>query len=168
MSQSPESNALNSLSHEMDAYEQGAARLRRSVTDLSPAEQKAVPIPGKWSAHQVVIHLQDAETSFADRIRRIIAQDNPTVMAWNENDFAARLFYDRQSMEDALLQIETTRRQAARILRSVSAADMDRAGMHSGTGRITAREVLAKANWHLDHHLKFIHEKRAALNKPAV
>ena len=41
----------------------------------------ARPIPGKWSTLEVVCHLADFEIVYADRIKRVIAENEPTLSA---------------------------------------------------------------------------------------
>ena len=157
------------MSQVIDQYEQGAGKLKDAVRGLSEQELRWAPPKdagvGLWSIHQILVHLQDAETAFADRVRRIVAEENPPLQAWNENKFAERLSYDKQSSEDAVALIELMRRQLSRMLRSIPAPDLQRAGTHSEAGRQTATDVLGKAVWHLDHHLSFIHKKRAKMGK---
>jgi uncharacterized damage-inducible protein DinB len=150
----------------IDEYEHGARKIHRAVAGLSHDDLVAKPIPGRWSTHHLLIHLADAETAFADRIRRILAQDEPLLLAWDENKFSANLHYDDQSAEDAVIWIEVVRRQTARILRAASDADFERAGQHEERGQQTLLDVVSFANTHLDHHLEFIYEKREKLGKP--
>ena len=149
----------------IDQYEAGVKRLRSAVAGLSDAELRAKPVAGKWSTHQVIVHLTDAEAAFVDRVKRIIAMDDPALLAWDENRFIERMHYEDQSTQDALALIELNRRQLIRILRASPAAVLDRTGTHSEAGKMSARDVLAKAVWHLEHHLKFVDEKRKALGK---
>jgi hypothetical protein len=146
-------------------YEAGGEKLAKAIAGMSQADLRATPIPGKWSTHTVVIHLCDAELAFSDRIRRIIAMDNPVLLAWDENRFTANLHYEDQSTEDALALIRITRRQIARILRKLPESAFARGGTHNERGPQTLEQVIGFDNWHLDHHLKFIAEKRAALGK---
>ena len=148
----------------VEQYSHGADKLRQAIADMGEEELKAVPIPGKLSTQQVVIHLADAEAAFADRIRRVLAQDNPVLLAWDENRFISRLNYNEQSAMEAVQLIDLTRRQLARVLRAKPDADFERAGEHNERGRQTVLDILKMANWHLDHHLKFIAEKRALLH----
>ena len=120
---------------------------------------------GRWSIQQVVIHLADAEAAFADRIRRLIAEDDAILHAWDENAFVQRLFYERQSATDAAEMIRLTRNQTARILRAAGDGCLTRKGTHTERGPVTLAEALAHANAHLDHHVKFIHDKRAHMGK---
>ena len=147
----------------IDKFAQGSTRLSSAIEGMSREQLMATPVPGKWSTHQVVIHLADAELAFADRIKRIIAMENPTLLAWDENKFSANLHYEKQSTEDAVLLVQITRRQLTRVLRELPDAALQRSGTHSERGPQTLAVVLGFANSHLDHHLKFVEEKRAAL-----
>lgn len=149
----------------IDQYDKGGEKLRQAIAGLSDQDLRAKPIPGKWSTHEVVVHLADAEVAFADRIRRVLAHDNPPLLGWDENKFFARLNYDAQSATDAAQLIDLTRRQLSRVLRTLVDADFARAGEHNERGRQTVQDILKTAVQHLDHHLKFVAEKRAALKK---
>jgi uncharacterized damage-inducible protein DinB len=149
----------------IDQYERGGQKLGQAIVGLDREQLLAAPIPGKWSTQHVVIHLADAESAFADRIKRIIATDNPVLLAWDENQFSARLFYTEQSAEDAVELIDITRRQLAKVLQNLPETAFSRTGQHSERGTQTLKDVIIMANWHLDHHLKFIAEKREKLGK---
>ena len=149
----------------IEQYAQGGQKLANAIQGLTPDELHAVPVPGKWSTHHVVIHLADAEAAFADRMRRIIATDQATLLAWDENQFSSKLYYNQQLAEDAVLLISATRRQLARVLRALPPEAFTRFGQHSERGKQTLEEVIGFANWHLDHHLEFIAQKRALLGK---
>lgn len=149
----------------IDQYASGGEKVSMAIRGLTDEDLHAVPVPGKWSTHQVVIHLADAEAAFADRIRRIIAHDSPPLLAWDENKFAAKLHYEEQDAHDAVAMIDLTRRQMARILRKLPGEAFGRAGIHDEAGRMTVADIVAKANSHLDHHLHFIYEKREKLGK---
>ena len=158
------------MSHPLiEQYAAAADKVAQAIRNLTPEDLQCVPDPaanvGKWSIQQVVIHLADAEAAFADRIRRLIAEDDPILYAWDENLFAQRLHYDRQSAPDAAEMIRLSRNQTARILRAIDEAALSRKGRHSERGPVTLAESLEFATTHLDHHVKFIHDKRANMGK---
>ncbi len=147
----------------IDEYAAGPQLLISAVQGLTREQLLATPVPGKWSTQQVVIHLADAEAAFADRIRRVIAMDGPVLLAWDENRFAERLYYNEQSAEDAVEMIALFRRQLTRVLKKLSDNDFHKAGEHSERGPQTLETVIGFAVQHLDHHLKLIAAKVAAL-----
>jgi hypothetical protein len=73
------------------------------------------------------------------------------------------LKYQEHDLDEELELIAITRRQMARILRLISPDVWDRSAVHSETGLVTLRQLLLHASNHLQHHLRFIAEKRAAL-----
>src|SRR5579859_3543401 len=61
-------------------YVAGVDDLRKSVAGMTGEQLKARPIPGKWSTLEVVCHLADFDPILADRMKRVIAQDNPQLI----------------------------------------------------------------------------------------
>ena len=139
------------------------AVLRKALAGMTHEQLLARPIPGKWSSHDVAIHLADADAVFIHRLKRIIAEERPTYSAWDENAFISRLAYAEQLAEDAVQMIEVGHRQFARAIKHMAPGWLDRVGVHNQAGPQTAREVLDKAVWHISHHLKFVEEKKAKL-----
>lgn len=146
-----------------DAYLQGVADLKAAVAGMTPEQLAARPIPGKWSTLEVVAHLADFEPVFVDRMKRIIATDNPTLLGANENLFAQELFYQKRELDEELHVVEATRAQMARIIRLLNPDQLSRQGTHSERGPMTLEQILLGAIGHIAHHLPFIMEKRKAL-----
>jgi len=147
----------------IDRYLAGPARLREAVAGLTAAQAQARPIAGKWSTLEVVCHLADFEPVYADRMKRVVAEDQPRIMSGDPDLFAAKLAYHARDLEEELLLIEVQRRQMGRILRTLPAADFQRTGVHSVDGPLTLETLLTRIAGHIDHHLPFIVEKRRAL-----
>jgi hypothetical protein len=59
--------------------------------------------------------------------------------------------------------MEINSRQTARVLRKLPEAAFARKGMHTVVGAISLAEMLQRIANHVDHHLKFIHQKRKLL-----
>jgi hypothetical protein len=149
----------------IEQYARGGERLRMAIRGLTQEDLLAAPIPGKWSTLQVVIHLQDSDLIAADRMKRVIAEDNPTLIGFDENMFVANLAYDKQSAEDAVTILDLNRKQFALVLRTLPNSAWTRVGTHNERGVLTLGHLLQTYTNHLEHHLKFIHEKRKAMGK---
>jgi hypothetical protein len=153
----------------IDAYENGADDLSQAIRGLTRQDLLCKPAPdanvGLWSIQEVAIHVADTEFVLVDRMKRIIAEDNPTLLAFDETQWATGLHYADQSAEDAAKLIEINRRQFVRVLRGLPESAFQRHGTHNEAGRLTLADVLKKAQDHLAHHVKFIHRKRALMGK---
>ena len=153
------------MSHEslIAEYLAGPAALRQAIQGMTPAQLNAAPIPGKWSTRQVICHIADFEPVYADRIKRVIAEDEPLLMSGDPDQFAAKLAYDQRDLEIELQLIEVVRQHLAGILRTLPAETFQRAGKHSRDGLLTIETLLTRITGHIPHHVQTIAEKRAAL-----
>lgn len=146
-----------------DTYLKGIQTLREAVQGMTREQALARPVPGKWSTLEVVCHLCDFEPIFADRMKRVIAEERPTIMAADDKKFAASLAYHERDLDEELAIVDFTRRQMARILRTLKPEALQRVGVHNEAGPRTLEQLLTTVTGHIDHHVQFIHEKRQAL-----
>jgi hypothetical protein len=147
----------------IDAYLSGPALLRQAVAGMTREQVLARPVAGKWSTLEVVCHLTDFDPILADRMKRVIAEDNPTLLGADEQRFAAALAYHQRDLEEELTILERTRAQMARILRTLPAGALARSGTHNERGPLTLERLIQTATNHIPHHVAFIGEKRKAL-----
>jgi hypothetical protein len=145
------------------AYERGIDDLRSAVAGMTHEQVLARPVPGKWSTVECVGHLADTAVFFTDRIVRTIALDRPLLMSADEKQYIERLDYQGFDLDEQLALFTALRRHAARILRAQRPEAWSRTAVHSQSGLLTLRQLVLQAVRHLQHHLSFIAEKRAAL-----
>jgi uncharacterized damage-inducible protein DinB len=143
-----------------------SARLREAVAGLSREDVTARPGPGDWSILEVVLHLTDSDSIAIDRMKRILTEENPPLLYADETAYVERLFSHDQSLEDAVTLFEVGRRQFARVLRKLPDAAFERRGTHNRRGPVSVGELVKSYVGHVDHHLEFVHKKRAKLGKP--
>jgi len=160
---------MSSLSQLIDSYLAGVQTLRQAVAGMSREQLVARPVPGKWSTLEVVCHLADFEPIYADRMKRVIAEEQPALLSADEKRFATTLAYQERDLGEELAVIEQTRKQLARILRTVPPESWSRAGIYKHEGKEESRtleRLLTVITNHIPHHVKFIAEKRHALGLP--
>src|SRR5258706_8513908 len=87
---------MNSLSEDLERFRRGAEVLATVLTGAAGEEVDFVPAPGKWSIRQIMGHLADAELVGAHRFRVIIAEDRPTLTAYDQDAWAEKLDYARR------------------------------------------------------------------------
>jgi uncharacterized damage-inducible protein DinB len=149
----------------ISAYERGVADLRTGVSGMTSDELRRRPIAGKWSTLEVVCHISDCEQFFADRMKRTLAMERPLLIGAEGFRYPEPLQYHQRDLVEELELVALTRRQIAHILRLVSTEAWGRTAVHTETGMVTLRQLLLHAVNHLAHHLRFIAEKRAALER---
>lgn len=157
---------MSTLAAQIDAFVQGAALVKEAVSGISREQALARPVPGRWSTQEVVCHLNDSDQAWIHRMKRVIAEDKPLLIGYDETRFAASLGYHQRNLADELTMLEQGRRQMASILRSLPQEAFARVGVHSERGLVTLEQMIALEIQHIAHHLKFIREKRQALGLP--
>ena len=149
----------------IDQYEKGADDLRMAIRGLQREDLLAYPVPGTWSIQEIVIHLMDSDLISADRMKRIIAEDNPALIGFDESRFVKNLFCQEQSADDAVTIFELNRRTFSRVLKKLPDSAFDRIGTHNERGPLTLAAMLQGSVKHLKHHMEFIVSKREKLGK---
>ncbi|HEX4053330.1 MAG TPA: DinB family protein [Tepidisphaeraceae bacterium] len=153
----------------IDQYESGGEKLQKAVAGLSKQDLLWTPPAdagiGRWSIQQIVIHLMDSDLIWASRMKSIIAEENPTILGYNESKFTDNLFYADQDAEAATRLFDLNRHQFARVLRKLPDSAFSRTGQHNERGTITLGQSLQGIAEHVDHHLGFIRKKRDQLGK---
>src|ERR1035441_641961 len=80
----------------LERYRRGAELLAMVLTGVFGEEEDFAIAPGKWSVRQIVAHLADAELVGAHRFRQVIAEDNPTIIAYDQDAWTRNLDYARR------------------------------------------------------------------------
>src|SRR4051812_28015394 len=89
-------------------YEDGCDEVMRALAGITRTELDSPEAPGEWSPRQVIPHLADSEMPSAARLRRLIAEENPPLVGYDQEEFARRLHYDRP-IEPSLLAFKGAR-----------------------------------------------------------
>lgn len=150
----------------IERYAAGADVPAQAITGLNQTELLAFPVPGTWSIQQIILHLMDSDLIAADRMKRVAAEERPTLVGYSETAFATRLGYEHLSAKSAAEIFRLNRQLTAEILRRLPDESFQRKGLHTEHGEMTLEQLLTMYTDHLDHHMKFVREKRKLLGKP--
>jgi hypothetical protein len=150
----------------VEKYVAAATVPAAGIRGLTPQELNSFPVPGTWSIQQVIFHLMDSDLICSDRMKRVIATESPQLLAYDETAFAKNLQYESLDPAMACEIFRLNRLMTGAILRKLPDAAFARAGMHTERGRETLEQLVRIYNDHIDHHMKFVKEKRKVLGKP--
>jgi hypothetical protein len=110
--------------------------------------------PGKWTLREILVHLSDTETVYLDRLRRLAAEPNPTLMNMDENLWAKNLFYASRDLGLVKLQYEAARRSIIEMARKLDESVDGNTGTHSTAGTKVFGKMIAGFPDHNAHHLE--------------
>jgi uncharacterized damage-inducible protein DinB len=147
----------------VERYRAGGALLRDAIADLTHEQLLAHPIAGKMSAQEVVCHVADCDQFLADRMKRTIAMDRPLLVGADGWLYPEALRYAERDLALQLALVDATRAQLAADLERLTPEAWERTAVHTETGLVTLRQLLLHTVRHLEHHVRTIEEKRAAL-----
>ena len=150
---------MTDISTLIETYSRGEKLLRDAVRSTPESGWDRIPIKGKWSIRQVVCHLADSEIVYADRMKRVIVEDNPTLFEADPNEFVPALYCSQRPWETELNVIKAVRAHMLPILLACTSEDFQRTGVHSLDGPMTLETLLDRITGHIPHHISFIEKK---------
>jgi hypothetical protein len=141
-------------------YAEGPAQVASALDGITEAELDRRPEPGGWTAREVVHHLADSETNSYIRLRRLLAEDGPAIVGYDQDGWARRLHYDRRPIEASLAVFDAVRAASRELLTAVDDAAFDRAGTHDEHGTYSVDLWLELYAAHAHDHAEQIREAR--------
>ena len=98
-------------------YAAGADALGKAIQGVDRKELLAFPVPGTWSIQQIVLHMMDSDLIASDRMKRVAAEDHPTLIGYNETAFARDAGLRPRPAQDACEVFRLNRQITAELLR---------------------------------------------------
>jgi hypothetical protein len=143
-------------------YERGPLRLREALTLVPDAAVRWRPAPKRWSVHEIVCHCADSELNGAARIRYLVAQKEPVILGYDQDEWARVFDYHALPLEPALHTIDAVRGSTTLLLRRLPEEAWRREGRHTDAGHYTAQDWLRIYSDHLEKHSRQIERNLAA------
>jgi hypothetical protein len=109
-------------------YREGPAVVEAALEGVSEAELDHRSADGGWSAREVVHHLGDSEMTSGIRLRKLLAEDGPTIQGYDEAEYARRLHYASRPVGPSLAAMRAARQATAPILDLLGEEDWSRVG----------------------------------------
>lgn len=143
-------------------YKDGYREVASALEGATDKELDARPAPGKWTAREIVHHLADSEMTSAIRLRQLVAEENATIRAYDEKQFATRLHYNRP-FENSLLAFQAARLSTGDLLDAMTDADFAKTGTHPEHGSYGVERWLEIYAEHAHKHADQIRRARASV-----
>jgi hypothetical protein len=145
----------------LDQFRSGFAAVEDAVAGASDEELDRRAAPDEWTAREVVHHLADSETTAYVRLRKLIAEDGPTIEGYDEPEYARRLHYDRP-IDSSLAVVRAVRAASVDLLETLTPEEWERSGTHTESGPYSVDKWLRIYARHSHDHADQIRRARAA------
>jgi predicted ATPase len=131
---------------------------------LFPDRARLTAPEGEWSAAFIVHHVADGELHFAARYLFTIAQENPTMIYFDEELYPQALHYEKRSIAKSLASISGIRAMAHDVLSLIDPAALTRVTTAEDGATFTLADLLEKADSHLAAHTKQLIDLAATIS----
>ncbi|GIO28881.1 MULTISPECIES: DinB family protein [Paenibacillus] len=143
-------------------YASGYEMLRDAIEGLTEEELRYKPAPDKWSIHQILIHVTDSEISSTARLKKVLAEDEPALISFDQDAWANNLGYDLLDREQYLLLFNMLRSSMQPILSNLTSEQWERVGVYPDQERYTFKQLLVYRVEHVRGHLAQIERVKKA------
>lgn len=143
----------------LERFRRGPEVLATVLTGVFGEEEDFAP-SGRWSIRQIVAHLADAELVGAHRFRQVIAEDNPTLVAFDQDAWTHNLDYARRKPKQSLETFRRLRAENYALLKELPETAFERSGNHTEDGPMTLGRLLEGYAQHAETHARQLQEIR--------
>jgi len=145
---------MSTLAETLERFRRGPEVLAVVLTGVYGEEMDFTTAPDKWSVRQIIAHLADTELVAGHRFRQVIAEENPTLVAYNQDAWARNLDYGRRLPKQSLESFRRLRAENFDLLKALPEATFERAGVHTERGPQTLRQLLTTYAEHVENHAR--------------
>lgn len=146
-------------------YAAGYEEVAQALRGFPEESLSAHPIPGKWSAREIVHHLADSESFSAQRLRKLLAEEYPVIQGYDQEKYAILLRYNLRPIEPALEAFRAARASTMQLIETMSEDDWKLKGWHTEHGVYTPELWLEIYAVHAHNHAAQIRRLREQLGR---
>lgn len=142
----------------LGVLEQSPIIIEKILIDVPESTLTWKPSSERWSVAEVLAHLGDVENMFRERVRKMVAEDNPKLEVYDEKAAYAAGKYSGGAGRERLRTFCHERDRSLSMLRYFPETALGRGGQHSELGKVTVNDVLNSWAFHDLGHVKQIVE----------
>jgi hypothetical protein len=132
--------------------------LRLLLDDANP-EAFSKRETGVWSPRQILIHMVDTEYAYGFRYRYIMAEKEPVVTPYDQNDWSSTFDYGDLDATQLIRAFTPIRRVNLELLQNVDPKLFDKQARHPEYGTITVGMMIPHIAAHDLKHLQQIRDR---------
>ncbi len=156
--------------HHLETYRGAYAALVAAIEEFPREMWQFRPAAGRWTIHEVIVHITDSEANSYIRCRRLVAEPGSTVLGYDENQWAGALDYHRQDPMDALELFKWLRQKSYTLVKDLPETYWSHSVNHSESGPMSMDDWLDTYARHVSDHIAQMQENYTdwqRLHKPS-
>ena len=122
------------------------------IKGVPAAKLRRPPAPGKWSICEIVAHLADVELVAGYRIRMILGAPGTPIQAFDQDEWASVMQYQKRDVRKALEQYRALRNANHSLLKSLRPKQWKLSGIHSERGEESIETIVGMFAGHDINH----------------
>jgi len=121
------------------------------------------PAADKWSAHEIIVHIADAEANSYVRMRKALAEPGTMIFAYDQDKWAATLDYTSKDYTDYLELFRLLRKLTYEIIINMPESEWAKQYNHEEYGLIDLNRWLDIYAGHISGHISQIERNIAEM-----
>jgi len=146
-------------------YAVGYDEVMQALKEFPEESLAAHPIPGKWSAREIVHHLADSESISAQRLRKLLTEEYPVIDGYDQDKFSILLRYNLRDIAPALDAFRAARLTTLQLIETMTEEDWKLKGWHTEHGVYSADLWLEIYAVHAHNHAAQVRRLRETLEQ---
>jgi hypothetical protein len=140
-------------------------RLRDLVEGLTESQLTTAFLDEEWTVAQNVHHLVDSHVNSYVRLKFMLAEDNPPLRNYEQDDWAKFPEAMSADLSYSLTMLDGLHERWARVFENLSADEWERTGQHSTDGPVSVEWMVKTYADHCEAHLDQIQRTLGARTK---
>jgi hypothetical protein len=153
---------MSQIADVLERFRRGGELLSTVTLGCAGTEADFKPSEDKWSVRQIVCHLSDTQIVIGMRLRLILAEDHPTLGAFDQEAWAKNLNYSVRKISQAIETFRRLRADDYELLKDLPPEAFERTGNHVERGVLTLGQMVEQQAQHVESHVRQIQGVRAA------
>lgn len=157
-----EAMSETTLQQSVSSYKETSSLIKLRVEGLTEEQLEWKPAPAKWSVKEVVAHLVDSSLVHSVRLRKIVAEDTPPFLVYEQDAWVSSSRTNQASFHDIIRAFDALLAYNALFYERLTEEDWSRKGLHNGQ-EVSVAELFQGFIRHVNLHLAQIVRTKAGI-----
>jgi uncharacterized damage-inducible protein DinB len=120
---------------------------------LAEDQLKERPAPGRWSLHEIAVHLMETQDIFVGRLTRMLVEEKPEIVPFRPDQARQEGLYLQENLPKKLVTFAEQRGTLLKLLQTLTDEQWKLEGAHPEIYHYTIEKCMEALMRHEEHHL---------------